>query len=53
MSMSLALYICVLFISLMQFVNGVQFLIIICFILFTAASGTAVFGTVTVALTSV
>ena len=34
MSMSLALSICVLFISLMQLVNGAQFLIITFFLLF-------------------
>ena len=42
MSMSLALSICVLFISLLQLVNGAQFLVIILFSLFAAA----VFGTV-------
>ena len=53
MAMSLALSICVLFISLMQLVNGAQFLIIIFFILFAAAAATAVFGTVIVVLTSI
>ena len=36
----------------MQLVNEAQFLIIMFFLLFAAASTTAVFGTVTVALTS-
>ena len=44
MSMSLALSICVLFISLMQLVNGGQDLIMIFFLLFGSAA--AVFGTV-------
>ena len=56
--MSLALSICILFIALMQLVNGVQFLIIIFFLLFAsaaaaAAAAAAVFGTVIVALTSI
>ena len=51
MSMSLALSICVFFISLMHLVNGVQFLNVIFFLLFAAAPAAAVFGTVTVALT--
>ena len=50
MSVSLALSICVLFISLMQLVNGAQFFIVIFIILFTTV---AVFGTVIVALTSI
>ena len=53
MSMSLTLTIYVLFISLVQLVNGAQFLIIIFFILFAAAPAAAVFGTVIVALTSI
>ena len=53
MSMSLALSICVLLISLMQLVNGAQFLIYIFFILSDAASAPAVLGTVIVALTSI
>ena len=52
MSMSLALSICVLFISLMQFVNGAQFLIIF-FTLPAAAPAATVFGSVIVALTSI
>ena len=51
MSMSLALSICVLFISLMQFVNGAQFLIF--FTLPAAAPAATVFGSVIVALTSI
>ena len=51
MSMSLALSICVLLISLMQLVNRVQFLIIIFFLLFGFAAA-PVFGTVIIALTS-
>ena len=47
--MSLALSICVLFISLMQLVNEAQCLIIIFFLLFIAA----VFGTVKMALASI
>ena len=43
MSMSLALSICVFFISPMQLVNGVQFLIIVFFLLFALTA--AVFGT--------
>ena len=48
MSMSLALSICVLFISFMQLVNGAQDLIIVFFLLFgsAAAAAAAVFGTV-------
>ena len=53
MSMSLTLTIYALFISLVQLVNGAQFLIIIFFILFAAAPAAAVFGTVIVALTSI
>ena len=53
MSMSLALSTCLLFISLMQLVNGVQFLIIKFFLLFGFAPSAAVFGTVIVALTSI
>ena len=52
MSMALALSICALFISLMQLVNEVQFLIIIFFLLFAAAPAAAVFGIVTFALAS-
>ena len=52
MSMALALSICVLFISLMQLVNEVQFLIIIFFLLFATAQAAAVFGIVTFALAS-
>ena len=52
MPMSLALSVCVLFISLMQLVNEAQFLIIISFIMFAAAPAAALFGTVIVALTS-
>ena len=46
MAMSLALSVCVLFISLMQLVNAAQFLIIMFFPLFASA----MFGTVIVAL---
>ena len=53
MSMSLALSMCVLFISLMQLLNGAQFLIILFFLLFAAASCAAVFGTVIISLTSI
>ena len=53
MSMYLALSIYVLFISLMQLVNGAQFLIITFFILFAAASAAAVFGTVIYTLTGI
>ena len=53
MSMSLTLTIYALFISLVQLVNGAQFLIIIFFILFAAAPAAAVFGTVIVALTNI
>ena len=53
MSVSLALSICVLFILLIQLVNGAQFLIIIFFLLFAAAPPAAVFGTVIVALVSI
>ena len=49
MPMYLALSICVLFISVIQLVNGAQFLIIRFFLLFAAAA--AVFTTVRVALT--
>ena len=49
--MSLALFICVLFISPMQSVNGAQFLIITFFLLFGFAA-VPVFGTVIVPLTS-
>ena len=52
MSMFLALFICVSFISLIQLVNGAQFLIIIFFLLFRFAA-VPVFGTVIVALTSI
>ena len=51
MSMSLALSITVLIISLMQLVNGAQFLIIVFFLLFGSAAA-AVFGTFIVAFTS-
>ena len=51
MSMSLALSICVLFILLMQLVYKVNFLIIIFFLLFTAAA--TMFGTVIVAPTGI
>ena len=53
MSISLALSICVLFISLMQLVNGAQFLIIVFFLFYAPAQASTVFGTVIVALTSV
>ena len=56
MSMTLALSICILFIALMQLVNGAQFLIIIFFLLFAAAAAAAavaVFRTVIVALKSI
>ena len=53
MPMSLALSTCVLFISLMQLVNGAQFLIILFFLLLAAAPATTVFGTVIVQLTSI
>ena len=53
MLMSLALSIFVLFISLIQLVNGVQSLIIVFFLLFAAASSAAVFGTVIVVLTTI
>ena len=52
MSMSLELSICTSFISLMQLVNGAQYLIIIFFLLFPFAA-VPVFGTVIVALTSI
>ena len=52
MSMSLALSIRVLFISLMQLVNGAQFIITIFFLLFGFAAA-AVFGTVIVPFTSI
>ena len=52
MSMALALSICVLLISLMQSVNGAQFLSIIFFLLFEFAA-VPVFGTVIVPLTSI
>ena len=51
MSTSLALSIYVLLILLMQLVNGVQFFIIIFFIL--SAPAPAVFGTVIVAFASI
>ena len=52
MPMYLALSICVLFISVIQLVNGAQFLIIKFFLLFAAAAAAAaVFATVRVALT--
>ena len=44
MEMSLALSICVLFISLMQLVNGAQILTIIFFLLFAAAPAPACLG---------
>ena len=50
--MSLALSICVLFFSLMQLVNGEQFLIIIFFLLLGFAA-VSMFGNVIVALTSI
>ena len=50
--MSLALPIYVLCISSLQLSNGVQFLIVIFFLMFAAAPAAAVFGTVIVALTS-
>ena len=50
--MSLALPIYVLCISPLQLSNGVQFLIVIFFLMFAAAPAAAVFGTVIVALTS-
>ena len=50
--MSLALPIYVLCISPLQLSNGVQFLIVIFFLMFPAAPAAAVFGTVIVALTS-
>ena len=54
MPMSLALSICELFISLMQLANGVQFFIIIFFLLFSASAvATTVFRTVKVAFTSI
>ena len=53
MLMSLALSICVLFISLIQLVNGVQSLIIVFCLLFAAASSAAVFGTVIVVLATI
>ena len=52
MSMSLALSICALFISLMQSLNGAQFLIIMFFLLFRFAA-VPVFGTVIVPPTSI
>ena len=52
--MSLALSTSGLFISLMQSVNGAQFLIITFLLVsFTAAGATSVLGTVTVPLTSI
>ena len=50
--MSMALSICVLFISVTQLVNEAQFLIIIFFLLFAAAPAAAMFGIVTFALAS-
>ena len=51
-SMSLALSTCILFISLMQSVNGAQFVnIMFLSILFAAANVAAVFSTVIVPLT--
>ena len=52
MSMSLALSICVSFVSFMQSINGAHFLIIIFFPLFRAAA-VPVLGTVIVSLTSI
>ena len=51
MSMSLALFICVSFISLIQLANGAQFLIF--FSLLFRFAAVPVFGTVIVALTSI
>ena len=52
--MSLALSTCVLFISLMQSVNGASFLnITFLLALFAAAAPAVVFGTVIVPLTSI
>ena len=53
MSISLALCICILFISLMELVNKAQFLVIIFFLSFAAAPAAAVFRTVIVVLTSI
>ena len=53
-SISLALSICVLFIWLIQLINGAQFLnITILLALFASASAAAVFGTVIILLTSI
>ena len=52
MPKSLALSICVLFISRMQLVNGAQFLIVIFYLLLGFAAA-AVFGTFVIALTSI
>ena len=50
--MSLTFSTCALFISLMQSVNGVQFLnIVFLFLLFTATSKADVFGDVVLSLT--
>ena len=46
MPMPSAISVCVLFISLMQLVNGAQFFIIIIFLLFAAAPAPAVYGTI-------
>ena len=46
MSMPLALSVCVLIISLMQLVNGAQFLIFIFFLLFADAPAATVYGTI-------
>ena len=52
--MSLALFICVLFISLMQSVNGAQFLnITFIFVLLASGSAAGVFVTDIVPLTSI
>ena len=53
MSMSLALSIHVLFISLLLLVTGAQFLIIIFFLFFASAPATAVFWILIVALTRI
>ena len=50
MSISLALFMFVLFFLLMQLVNGAQFLVIIFFLLFPAARAAAMFETVIVVL---
>ena len=53
MSMSLVLSICVFFILLIQVVKGAKYLIILFFVFFGFGPSAAMFGTVTVPLTSI